>query len=333
MQNETRNKITSFLKRMKAFLATRDALIFLFFLICSSLFWFIITLNKTYEITVSIPIEYSNVPPEIEFTTELPDSFSVKLKDKGTSTIIYQYRKFDPVVINFNDYSVYSNSDSWSIPTSTHFEKYIKKQIDQSSVILDYYPDEIVIEKKLLDSKKVGVKSLININLQKQYFLCDDIITSPDSIILYGYKEILDTLDFVYTQEYTSEKLKDTLKAVLQLNIPNHCKANPSKVNVIAPIEFYTESEIELSIRVKNLPENIVVKTIPEKLNVSFLVGLSKYKDIRPSDFILSIDYESLRRSNSNIQAVTLESFPTYIKQPFLKENKVKWLIEFVEPK
>ncbi len=333
MQNETRNKITSFFKRMKAFLATRDALIFLFFLICSSLFWFIITLNKTYEITVSIPIEYSNVPPEIEFTTELPDSFSVKLKDKGTSTIIYQYRKFDPVVINFNDYSVYSNSDSWSIPTSTHFEKYIKKQIDQSSVILDYYPDEIVIEKKLLDSKKVGVKSLININLQKQYFLCDDIITSPDSIILYGYKEILDTLDFVYTQEYTSEKLKDTLKAVLQLNIPNHCKANPSKVNVIAPIEFYTESEIELSIRVKNLPENIVVKTIPEKLNVSFLVGLSKYKDIRPSDFILSIDYESLRRSNSNIQAVTLESFPTYIKQPFLKENKVKWLIEFVEPK
>jgi hypothetical protein len=333
MQNETRNKITSFLKRMKAFLATRDALIFLFFLICSSLFWFIITLNKTYEITVSIPIEYSNVPPEIEFTTELPDSFSVKLKDKGTSTIIYQYRKFDPVVINFNDYSVYSNSDSWSIPTSTHFEKYIKKQIDQSSVILDYYPDEIVIEKKLLDSKKVEVKSLVNINLQKQYFLCDDIITSPDSIILYGYKEILDTLDFVYTQEYTSEKLKDTLNAVLQLNIPKRCKANPSKVNVIAPIEFYTESEIELSIRVKNLPENIVVKTIPEKLNVSFLVGLSKYKDIRPSDFILSIDYESLRRSNSNIQAVTLESFPTYIKQPFLKENKVKWLIEFVEPK
>jgi YbbR domain-containing protein len=257
----------------------------------------------------------------------------VKLKDKGTSTIIYQYRKFDPIVINFNDYSVYSNSDSWSIPTSTHFEKYIKKQIDQSSVILDYYPDEIVIEKKLLDSKKVEVKSLVNINLQKQYFLCDDIITSPDSIILYGYKEILDTLDFVYTQEYTSEKLKDTLNAVLQLNIPKHCKANPSKVNVIAPIEFYTESEIELSIRVKNLPENIVVKTIPEKLNVSFLVGLSKYKDIRPSDFILSIDYESLRRSNSNIQAVTLESFPTYIKQPFLKENKVKWLIEFVEPK
>jgi YbbR domain-containing protein len=150
---------------------------------------------------------------------------------------------------------------------------------------------------------------------------------------LYGYKEILDTLDFVYTQEYTSEKLKDTLNAVLQLNIPKHCKANPSKVNVIAPIEFYTESEIELSIRVKNLPENIVVKTIPEKLNVSFLVGLSKYKDIRPSDFILSIDYESLRRSNSNIQAVTLESFPTYIKQPFLKKNKVKWLIEFVEPK
>jgi YbbR domain-containing protein len=163
--------------------------------------------------------------------------------------------------------------------------------------------------------------------------LCDDIITTPDSITLYGYKEILDTLNFIYTKEYTSKNLKDTLNAILQLDIPSHCKANPNKVNVIAPIEFYTASDIDLSIRVKNLPENIIVKTIPEKLNLSFLVGLSKYKDIRPSDFILSIDYESLRQSNSNTETVTLESFPAYIKQPYLKENKVKWLIEFVEPK
>lgn len=333
MQNETRNKITSFLKRMKAFLATRDALIFLFFLICSSLFWFTITLNKTYELTVQIPIKYSNVPPEIEFTTELPDSFSVKLKDKGTSMLAYQYKEFDPVIINFNEYSVYSNSNSWSISTTTHFEKFVKKQIDQSSIILNYYPEEIVIEKKRLDSKRVQVKPLVNINLQKQYFLCDSITTLPDSITLYGYKEILDSLNEVYTEEYTSEKLKDTLKATLQLDLPAHCKANPSKVNITAPIEFYTSSDIDLSIRVKNLPENIVVKTIPEKLNLSFLVGLSKYKDIRPSDFILSIDYESLRQSNSNTETVTIESYPTYIKQPYLKENKVKWLIEFVEPK
>lgn len=333
MQNETRNKVTSFLKRMKAFLATRDALIFLFFLICSSLFWFTITLNKTYELTVQIPIKYSNVPPEIEFTTELPDSFSVKLKDKGTSMLAYQYKEFDPVIINFSEYSVYSNSNSWSISTTTHFEKFVKKQIDQSSIILNYYPEEIVIEKKRLDSKRVQVKPLVNINLQKQYFLCDSITTLPDSITLYGYKEILDSLNEVYTEEYTSEKLKDTLKATLQLDLPPHCKANPSKVNITAPIEFYTSSDIDLSIRVKNLPENIVVKTIPEKLNLSFLVGLSKYKDIRPSDFILSIDYESLRQSNSNTETVTIESYPTYIKQPYLKENKVKWLIEFVEPK
>lgn len=318
---------------MKAFLISRDALIFLFFLICSAIFWFTNTLNKTYELNVNFPIEYVNVPPELEFTTELPNSFSVKLKDKGTTTLVYQYTNFDPVIINFNDYSVYSSNNTWSIPTATLFEKFIKKQIDQSSIIINYYPEEIVIEKKLLDSKKVKVETRINLNLQKQYFLCDNITTSPDSITLYGYKEILDTLTCVYTQEYTSEKLKDTLNTVLLLDIPEHCKANPSKINVTAPIEFYTESDIDLSITIKNLPQNISVKTIPEKLNVSFLVGLSKYKEIRPSDFILSLDYEVLRKSDSNYETVTLESYPTYIKNPYLKDNKVKWLIEFVEPK
>lgn len=318
---------------MKAFLITRDALIFLFFLICSAIFWLTNTLNKTYELNVEFPIEYVNVPPELEFTTELPSSFSVKLKDKGTSMIFYQYKEFNPVVINFNDYSVYSGSNTWSISTTALFEKFIKKQIDQSSIIINYYPEEIVIEKKLLDSKKVKVEPRINLNLQKQYFLCDKIATSPDSITLYGYKEILDTLRCIYTQEYTSEKLKDTLNTILLLDIPEHCKANPNKINITAPVEFYTQSDIDLSIRIKNLPENISVKTIPEKLNVSFLVGLSKYKEIRPSDFILSLDYEVLRKSDSNSETVTLESYPTYIKNPYLKNNKVKWLIEFVEPK
>ena len=333
MHSKDKNKITRFLRKMKAFLITRDALIFLFFLICSAIFWFTNTLNKTYELNVEFPIEYVNVPPELEFTTELPSSFSVKLKDKGTSMIFYQHKEFDPVIINFNDYSVYSGSNTWSIPTTALFEKFIKKQIDQSSIIMNYYPEEIVIEKKLLDSKKVKVEPRINLNLQKQYFLCDKIATSPDSITLYGYKEILDTLKCIYTQAYTSDKLKDTLNTILLLDIPEHCKANPNKINVTAPIEFYTESDIDLSITIKNLPENISVKTIPEKLNVSFLVGLSKYKEIRPSDFILSLDYEVLRKSDSNNETVTLESYPTYIKNPYLKDNKVKWLIEFVEPK
>ena len=94
MQNAERNKIGRFLRKMKAFLATRDALIFLFFLICSAIFWLTITLNKTYELSVEFPIEYVNIPPELEFTTELPSSFSVKLKDKGTSMLIYQYKNF-----------------------------------------------------------------------------------------------------------------------------------------------------------------------------------------------------------------------------------------------
>ncbi len=333
MQEERKNNIFRLIEKMKVFLFSRDALIFLFFLICSSLFWLVMSLNKTYEVQVSFPIEYVNTPAEIEFSAELPSSFEVKLKDKGTSLIKYIHKNFNPIVIDFNEYSSYTNKDSWKISTATHFEKVVKQQIDQSSLIIDYYPNEIVIEKKLLESKKIKVMPKINLNFQKQYYLCDEIITTPDSITLYGYKDILDSLDFIYTQEYTSEKLKDTLNATLSLDIPNHCKAKPNKVNIIAPIEFYTESDIDLSIRIKNLPENISVKTIPEKLNLSFLVGLSKYKEIRPSDFILSLDYEVLRKSNSSSETVTLESYPEHIKKPYLKNDKVKWLIEFVEPK
>lgn len=331
MQNENKNKINIFIKRMKAFLTTRDALIFLFFLICSSLFWFIITLNKTYELTVSLPIEYKNIPPEIEFSTELPDSFSVKLKDKGTSMITYQYKKFDPVVINYNDYPT-SNNKSLTVSTANVFDKFVKKQINQSSIIIDYYPDEIVIEKTHLESKKVKVNPILNINLDKQFFQCDDIKLTPDSVVIYGNKETLDSINSIDTEKFTSEKLKDTLNTYLYIKAPEHCKVNPSKIKVTVPVEFYTQSNINIPIRVKNLPNNIVVKTIPNELNIRFLVGLSKYKEIRPSDFILSLDYEVLRKSDSDSETVILESYPAHIVQPYLKNDKVKWLIEFIEP-
>lgn len=332
MSTDRKTKLNHLIEKMKAFLTSRDALIFLFFLVCSFLCWLIMSLNKTYEQQVSIPIEYVNIPPEIELTSQLPTSFDVKLKDKGTTLLSYTHKDFEPVIINFNDFAIYSNasSNSFSIPTATHFERFIKQQINQSSLIIDYYPDQIVIEKSVLESKKVKVIPQISLNLSKQYYQCDDIIATPDSVTLYGFKEILDSLDNVYTEKYTSKPLSDTLIEKVSLLLPEHCKSKPSNINICVPVEFYTESNINVSISVKNLPENMKVKTIPEELNVSFLVGLSKYKNIRPSDFILSLDYEVLRKSSSTEEIVTLDSYPSYIKNPYLKNNKVKWIIEFV---
>ena len=67
-------------RKMKVSLFRRDTFIFLFFLIISAIFWLIISLNKTYETHISIPIKYENTPAEIELTANLPSVVVAKVK-------------------------------------------------------------------------------------------------------------------------------------------------------------------------------------------------------------------------------------------------------------
>lgn len=331
MHNTDKNNLSRYWRKMKVFLLSRDTFIFLFFLIISGLFWIIISLNKTYETRLSIPVKYLNTPAEIALMAELPSHIVIKVKDKGTTLIGYTGTHFKPLIIDFNDYTAYNNSEEWSIPTANTFDQEIKELVAPSTQILDFFPRSIEIEKSLLSQKSVPVKAVTHFEYARQYFPSDSIQITPNTVTLYGRKEVIDTIQCIYTELVTSFQLKDTLTVEANLQLPSLCKSNPSKVKVTAPIEFYTEGKQIVPVKVVGVPENLRVRTFPSEVEVTYMAGFSRFKSVIPADFNVTIQYNDLISSNNNTQPLKLEQYPSHIIKPKLKTEEVQWIIEFVK--
>jgi hypothetical protein len=316
---------------MKVFLLSRDTFIFLFFVIISGLFWVIISLNKTYETRITVPISYTNVPPDIELNTEFPKSIVIKVSDKGTSLLGYLNKEFQPLVVDFKRFTAYGNSNEWNIPAASAFDKEIKEMFNPSTQVTDIIPNAIIIEKASLSKKRVPIIPRTNIACARQHFLTDSIRIEPSEITLYGQQEMIDTIQHVYTEVVKATELTSTLIKDVQIILPDKCKSDSKTATITAPIECYTENKQMVPISIVGTPENILVRTFPSEVEVTYMIAVSRFHSVIPSDFSIVISYEDILSNKSNLHALTLERYPTHIRNPRIKPDKVECMIEIIK--
>ncbi len=320
-----------FWRKMKVFLLSRDTFIFLFFAIISGLFWVIISLNKTYETRITIPVNYTNIPADIELNSEFPKNIVIKVKDKGTSLLTYLNKEYKPLVLDFNKFTAYGNSNEWNIPTGSAFDKEIKEIFNPSTQVTDIIPNVIIVEKASLHQKRIPVIPRAHIECARQHFLTDSIRISPSEITLYGQQELIDTIQHVYTEVVQASELTSTLEKQVQLILPENCKSNPKTVTITAPIEFYTENKQMVPVTIIGTPENLHVRAFPSEVEVTYMVAVSRYNSVIPSDFSVSINYEDILSNKSNLHSLTLERYPAHIRNPKIKPEKVECMIEVIK--
>ena len=81
-----------------------------------------------------------------------------------------------------------------------------------------------------------------------------------------------------------------------------------------------------------NFPAGKVLRAFPSKVNVTFQVGLSHFRQITESDFHINVSYEELLRLGSDKYTVKLKSVPKGVNQVRINPEQVDFLIEQVTP-
>ena len=83
----------------------KDLIAFGIFLLISASFWFVSTLNDTYEMEMKVPLQLSEVPENIVISEPLPDSVVFTVKDKGFILLDHLYEERDkPIRLSFRVY-------------------------------------------------------------------------------------------------------------------------------------------------------------------------------------------------------------------------------------
>lgn len=331
MPNSSRDIKEGYLKlqkQVKDFLLSknsREFFIFLFFVLVASGFWLLQTLNEEYEAEYSLQVRLKNIPDNVVITTEPSSQLQIKLKDKGNVLLNYMISKnFFPLNLDFSDYK--SQNNHIRIPTY-EFEKRIQTQLNASTRLLSIKPDTLEYIYATGNSKAIPIKVNGKISSARQYYISDTIF-SPDSVLVYAPSSILDTLSTAYTEIFSLNDISDTAKYQAAIQPIKGAKFIPDQVELTFPVDIYTEKTVEVPITGIQFPSNKALRTFPSKIQVTFQVGLSRFKEVDSDDFAVEVSYYDLAKASSDKFPAQLTTSPKGISNIRITPKEVDFLIE-----
>lgn len=320
-------KIRDFLLSKKC----REFLIFLFFVFVSFCFWLLQVLDDEYETELKIPIGMKNVPENVVMTSELPSHLYVGVKDRGTVLANYMLGKsFSRVYLDFSEYVGKGNLVRIH---SSELAKRISAQLNQTTKIQTFKPDTIEFIYTQGNGRKVPVKLQGEVKPERQYYI-SGITYSPDSVTVYAPKSVLDTLTAAYTEPLNEEGISDTLRRRLSLQSVKGTRFMPSHSDITLMVDIFSEKTVDVPVRGVGFPPNKVLRTFPSKVQVTFQVGLSHFKDITAEDFAVEVDYKNLENSVDDKCKPQLIVLSQHVNHARITPKEIDYIIEqqIVEP-
>lgn len=141
-----------------------------------------------------------------------------------------------------------------------------------------------------------------------------------------------DTITAAYTQPVKQENVSDTLRQQVSLLARRGVKFVPASIEMILPVDIYTEKTVEVPLHGVNFPADKVLRAFPSKVQVTFQVGLSRFREITADDFHINVSYEELLCLGSDKYTVKLRNIPDGVKQVRFNPEQVDFLIEQISP-
>ena len=298
---------------------------FLCFFFIAAGFWLLQTLNNDYETEFSIPVRLRNVPENVVITSEPVSEVRVRVRDKGTVLLNYMLGKnFYPVILDFKNYINMGNHVQ--VQTS-QVQKWITGQLNASTRLVSLSPDTLEYIYSTGASRRLPVKLSGTVSAGRQYYLSDTIFR-PDSVLVYAPAAVLDTLTAVYTRAVALENISDTLVRQLPLLQQRGVKIVPPTVELTLPVDIYTEKTVEVPITGINFPFGRVLRAFPSKVQVTFQVGMSHFRQVEAEDFGIEVTYDELLKLGADKYTVRLTRIPPEVRQVRCNPMQVDFLIE-----
>ena len=304
------------------------------FVVCVAIatgFWFLNALSKTYTVDMNVPVRYINLPDNKTLANQLPDKFDLRIKAHGFTILRNQVSfLFMPLEFDANDLTDNQMMDkrrnTFAIPSRQFLSK-LSYQLSNELEILSMNPDTLYFRYDHTSQKRVKVKPVVMVNLKKQFQVSGKMETKPDSVIINGPQSLLDTLHFVSTEPQKFNEVEHPIKTEAPLQKLKDSFFETRKVEINIPVEEYTEAQLSVPILMINKPSDLNIKLFPAKAKVTFQVGLSRFQEIHPEDFKLTVNFSDIREGIQRLK-ITIGSTPAYLYELKISPEEIEYLIQ-----
>ena len=315
-------KIKTLLRRQ----GWKEVLIFFFFVLLSLGFWMLQSLQQDYEIELIIPVRYKNVPANIAFSDKLPDNIKVKVRDKGSVLLNYSLGgTLLPIEASLGSLSAKGGT---FLISKKIIERDLLKQMIATTTLISFEPQQIEVDYTPLKNRRIQVEFNGSLRTEPGFGLSGEINITPATVQVYAGEEILDSLITVQTVNTKIEKARKTFTRTFNLLPVKGARFEPEQVTITFPIEEYTEKTLNIPIQCKTLPQNLTLRTFPSMVQVTCNVPLSRFNQLKESDFAAEINYSDLEQNISGTVSIKLTKKPNWIQSPTVHPDKIEFILE-----
>ena len=276
---------------------------FISFVAISFVIWFFKKFSREYQEEIKIKIELVDIPRSFIISSVSDSILNLNLKATGFQFLYYYYLD-NTIQISFQK-AIYTNNIG-QLEIASEFNK-LQDQLLGEPQILSFFPSKIQIAYHPKFSKKVPIV-LPKFNLDVGYSITK-INLNPDSIIVTGPKNILDdiiNIDLNYKNELP---IKSNFLQKIPIKLKeNELSYNFIEVDVEVLVDLFSEKVLNIPISVSNFPKNRVLKLFPSQVELVFSSSINNLKKIKPSDFEVGFNYDSIDKEKNTAKINLLKS-------------------------
>jgi hypothetical protein len=309
----------------------RNTLLFLFFLLISSVAWLLTSLNRDYSTSIRCQLEFTDLPGNKTLAVLENPVIDLNISGHGYTLVWYKINPEIKLPFSLRMTGIQSGLQNgvyryWLL--SRQMKEKLQPAFGSTLLINSVTPDTLYIDLCEKISRKVPVLPNLNLRFARQYMLCGPVKISPDSVIVSGPRNRVDSLQGVRTHLHRVSSLKGEYNTRLLLEPPLLVISDISSVDVSICAEKFTEAEITVPLNVVNLPEGISLKTFPPNVQLTYRIGLSKYKEVGPDLFTVSVDFREAMQPGTEKLPVVLQRAPDFIEEIKFNPHTVDFIIE-----
>lgn len=310
----------------------KKILIYLVFVSISTVFWFLNKLGNEFNTTIYYPIKYTGIPEDKILLSDLPTKLELQVSALGYNLIKYKFRLTPfPININLSEYSKHqeiSQNVRQIIIHTRLIKSDISEQLGKNIKISDILPDTLHCRFANIITKKIPIAANANLQFDAQCMLNGKIQFTPDSVIVKGSEQIIDTLKYIYTKRIKFKKLNKNIERNVSLKKIKNLSIAKKRAIIKIPVSKFTEATLQIPIQVRNVPDSLQLITFPQKASIKYMVSLDECDKITEQDFVLEVNYLDIKKLLGNKLTVKLTHKPDEVKNISFTPNFVEYIIE-----
>lgn len=302
----------------------RALLTFMIFLIISTIFWFMMTLNETVQRDYRLDVEIVNVPENTTFITPPIPFIEVSVRDKGRALIKYDWGTPPKVNIKYEDFI--SRGDNRIVISQEMLSNNIRNSFGSGCEVLSIRPDSINLVTTSRPGERLPIFFDINASTAPQFVSYGRLSTNIDSVTVYSLNGVPESMSNIRTEPVSLRNLTDSTTVTVHLVSPMGMRVIPAEVTVTIPVEPLVAKTKVIPVKAVNVPRGMVLHTFPATVELSYLVPMSLFKSDEASPVAI-VDYNKIDHS-STTAAVIPGNLPDYYHNCSTTPTEVEYLVE-----